>query len=198
MTERQEAVLNFIREAQRKRGMPPSVTEIQEHFGFRARNAAYCHLRALADKGLVKQLDGRRWGVAVSEVQERLFDLPVYGTIPAGRPEERDQEPVEKIGVNPRDYGMTTLRNLWGLEVSGDSMIGAHILPGDVAIMARREPKPGDIIAALVDESTVTLKRYTKLRGRAALRADNPRYADIFPQRLESQGVMVGLIRRTR
>jgi repressor LexA len=198
MTERQEAVLNFIREEQRRRGIPPSQAEIQEHFRFRARNSAYCHLRALANKGLVKQLDGHRWGVAVSEVQEKLFELPVYGTIPAGRPEERSQEALGTIGINPKDFGVTNLRDLWGLEVSGDSMVGAHILSGDVAVMARREPQPGDIIAALVDDAAVTLKRYARLRGRPVLRAENPRYPDVFPQRLECQGVMVGLVRRSR
>jgi repressor LexA len=76
-------------------------------------------------------------------------------------------------------------------------MIGAHIMDGDLVILERREPRPGDIIAALVDETTTTLKRLVHVRGRAVLRAENRRYRDIVPERgLESQGVLVGLIRR--
>jgi repressor LexA len=76
-------------------------------------------------------------------------------------------------------------------------MIDAHILDGDVVALERREPRAGDIIAALVDETTTTLKRLVYVRGRVILRAENRRYQDIIPdQRLESQGVVVGLIRR--
>jgi repressor LexA len=76
-------------------------------------------------------------------------------------------------------------------------MIDAHIVDGDLAVLARRDPQPGDIIAALVDETTTTLKRLVYLRGRPILRAENKRYRDIVPERsLESQGVLIGLIRR--
>jgi repressor LexA len=77
-------------------------------------------------------------------------------------------------------------------------MINAHILDGDLAVLARRDPRPGDIIAALVDETTTTLKRLVMVRGRPVLRAENKRYRDIVPERrLESQGVLIGLIRRS-
>jgi repressor LexA len=76
-------------------------------------------------------------------------------------------------------------------------MVDAHIMDGDLVILERREPREGDIIAALVDETTTTLKRLIHLRGRPVLRAANKRYRDIVPERqLESQGVLVGLIRR--
>jgi len=76
-------------------------------------------------------------------------------------------------------------------------MVVAHTMDGDVVVLERREPREGDIIAALVDETTTTLKRLIHLRGRAVLRAANKRYQDIVPERqLESQGVLVGLIRR--
>ena len=70
------------------------------------------------------------------------------------------------------------------------------ILDGDLVALVRRDPRPGDLIAALVDETTTTLKRMVSERGRTLLRAENPRYPDIVPERLESQGVVVGVIRR--
>ena len=75
-------------------------------------------------------------------------------------------------------------------------MIGAHILDGDLVVLERREPRPGEIIAALVDDTTTTLKRFVRVGGRAVLRAENKRFKDIVPERLESQGVLVGVIRR--
>lgn len=199
LTEKQQAVLDFIREQQQTAGIPPSVRDIQHNFGFTSTNAAFCHLRALARKGLIEQLNGKTWGLRAKEVQAHLFSLPVYGTIPAGLPSMQEQEPEETLGVDPQVFGLTRLRphQYWALRVQGDSMIDAHILDGDLVVLERREARPGDIVAALVDETTTTLKRLVEARGRMVLRAENRRYADIVPRRLESQGVVVGVIRRT-
>jgi len=203
LTERQQEVLDFIRTFQEEEGVPPSSREIQRHFKFASQTAVMGHLRALANKGMIEQLAGRSWGLKAGEVQLRLFELPVYGTIPAGLLAMQEQQPVETVPLDPALFGMkrpslaAQAPPLWGLRVSGDSMIGAHILDGDLAVLARRDPRPGDIIAALVDETTSTLKRLVYLRGRPILRPENKRYRDIVPERsLESQGVLVGLIRR--
>ena len=199
LTERQQEVLGFIRGFQEAKGVPPSTREIQRRFKFGSQTAVMGHLRALANKGMVERLAGRVWGLKTSELQMHLFELPVYGSIPAGRPAMQEQEPVEKVSVDPALFGVSPAKagEVWGLRVSGDSMIDAHILDGDLAILARREPRPGDIIAALVDETTTTLKRLVMVRGRAVLRAANRNYRDIVPERqLASQGVLIGLIRR--
>ncbi len=75
-------------------------------------------------------------------------------------------------------------------------MLGAHIVDGDVVLLQRKPPEPGDIVAALVDGET-TLKRLVIEGGRSVLRAENPRYPDIIPaDQLEIQGVVVGVIGR--
>ncbi len=198
LTEKQQAVLDFLRSTQQERGIPPSTREIQRHFGFASNNAALNHLRALARKGIVEQLDGRTWGLRAKEVQSHLFDLPIYGSIPAGLPTQEEQQADESVFVDPAFFGFRSVdrRRFWALRVSGDSMIEAHICDGDIAILERRTARPGDIIAALVDDTSTTLKRYVIEQGRAFLRPANPRYADIFPEKLECQGVLVGLIRR--
>jgi repressor LexA len=201
LTEKQQAVLDYIREQQMNTGIPPSVREIQRNFAFKSANAAFSHLRALARKGLVEQLSNRSWGLQAKEVQTHLFSLPVYGTIPAGLPAMQEQTPDESIGIDPAIFGLRPSarpHHWWALRVRGDSMEDAHILEGDLVILERREPKPGDIIAALVDENTTTLKRLVRIRGTSVLRAENKRYRDIVPEHgLESQGVVVGVIRRS-
>jgi repressor LexA len=199
MTERQEQILDFIRLFQREKGIPPSSREIQRRFRLGSQTTVMGHLRALANKGQVEMLAGRTWGLKASSVQAQLFEMPVFGTIPAGLPAMQEQTPDETIAVNPSIFGVRRSgpNQVWALRVRGDSMVDAHIMDGDLVVLERREPREGDIIAALVDENTTTLKRLVHLRGRAVLRAANKRYRDIVPeQRLESQGVMVGLIRR--
>ena len=199
LTERQHQVLEYISTFQAEKGVPPSTREIQRHFQFASQTAVMGHLRSLANKGMIEQLAGRVWGLKATEIQTHLFDLPVYGTIPAGLPAMQEQEPVEIIPFNPGLFGINTPKanQMWGLRVSGDSMIDAPILDGDLAILVRRDPQMGDIIAALVDGTTTTLKQLVQVRGRAALRAANKKYKDIIPEEtLEAQGVLIGLIRR--
>jgi repressor LexA len=199
LTTRQEEILDFIRAYQGEHSIPPSLRVIQKQFGFASRNAAHKHLLALAAKGAVHQLPDGSWGLRAAQLQG-LLDLPIYGAIPAGRPDEREQEAADALPVDPSVFGIPTSRrrHLWGLRVSGDSMIEAHICDGDIGVFERRDPRPGEIIAALVDGASTTLKRLVHVRGRPVLRAANPRYADIVPaEKLECQGVLVGLIRRT-
>lgn len=201
LTEKQEAILDYVREVQGERGIPPSTRDIQKQFGYASQNAVMNHLRGLAKKGAVEQIDGRTWGLKAKAVQTQLFTVPIYGTIPAGRPSIEEQTAGETLGIDPALFGITQAnrRQLWALRVSGDSMIDAHIVDGDLALLERREPREGDIIAALLDENTTTLKRLRYRKGSPILHPENPRYPDIVPENgLECQGVLVGVIRRTR
>jgi repressor LexA len=199
LTEKQESILDFIRSVQKEQGAPPSTRQIQRQFGYNSQNAAMNHLRALSKKGHLHQNDSGAWGLRVKEVQGHLFELPIFGTIPAGMPSTSEEQPKERLGINPAIFRVKRAERLWGLEVHGDSMIDAHILDGDVAVLERREAKAGDIVAALVDETSTTLKRLTYVRGKPVLKPENARYAPIVPQtNLEIQGVLVGVISRAR
>jgi len=83
------------------------------------------------------------------------------------------------------------------LRVRGDSMIGAHIVDGDIVILEdRKDVQNDDIVAGLIDGET-TLKRYVVEHGRPYLKAENPRYPDLMPAReLRIQGIMVSLVRK--
>lgn len=200
LTARQAQILGFIRDFQREHGLPPSTREIQRHFHLGSQTTVMDHLRALAAKDELGQLHRQRWGLRPRDLPAAgLLSLPVYGAIPAGLPAQQEQEPEETLRVDPAVFGLRRPpppHHCWALRVQGDSMIDAHILDGDLVVLERREPRPGDIIAALVDETSTTLKRLVLAHGRPVLRAANKRYRDIVPERLESQGVVVGVIRR--
>jgi repressor LexA len=200
MTERQEEILEFIRQYQQEHHLPPSTRTIQRHFGFSSQNSVMSHLRALSNKQQLAKLDDRKWGLKAHEVQGQLFSLPVYGSIPAGLPAMQEQSAEEVLTVDPAVFGLRQPKphQYWALRVKGDSMIDAHILEDDLVVLERREAREGDIVAALVDETTTTLKRLVRAGGRLILRAENKRYRDIIPDRLETQGVLVGVIRRHR
>ena len=104
------------------------------------------------------------------------------------------QENVEELFPLPEDFTGTG-GDLFMLRVRGDSMVDAGILDRDTVFLTPREPRPRDIVAALIDGES-TLKRFLVQRGLPFLRAENPRYPDLIPAReLMIQGVMVGLLR---
>jgi repressor LexA len=197
LTERQNQLLLFLREFQRSHGVMPSTREIQRHFGFASQTAAMSHLRALEKKGVIQRHAGKARAVVFPGDLDRpeVMDIPIFGRIPAGLADEQVQEDGGCISVDVNTLGVPRNARTFALCVSGDSMIGAHIVDGDHVILEVREPQPKDIVAALIDGET-TLKRYLVRNGLPYLRAENPRYPDLIPaDQLVIQGVMVALIR---
>jgi repressor LexA len=201
LTTRQKQVLDFIEECQTRTGVVPSTREIQEHFGFASQTAAVNHLRALARKGVIQRMAGKARAMAVTASLRRqaIVDVPLYGSIAAGMAEAVEQEEeLGTVSVDSVSAGLAKDRRVFALKVRGESMIGAHINDGDLAVFELREPKNGDIVAALID-GEATLKRYLVERGRPYLKAENPLFPDLIPVgELVVQGVLVALIRKYR
>jgi repressor LexA len=198
LTEAQESILAFMMRHQETHRRPPSLREICAEFGFASHTAARKHVQALARKGFVTQTgDGRTWAAnQAKEVQGYFFSVPLYGTIPAGLPSDNAATADESIRIDPASFGLRTARGLIALQVRGDSMIDAQISDGDIALLRQDEPRPGQIVAALIDGAS-TLKRLVREGRRTYLRAENKRYPDLIPvESLTVQGVFVGLIGR--
>jgi repressor LexA len=200
LTARQSQVLTFIEESLERTGVMPSTREIQDHFGFASQTAAMNHLRALERKGVIIRSPGKARAVALASHLRRnpIIDIPIIGNIAAGGPEPQDQAPQGTISVDMDTAGLKKNSRMFAVKVRGDSMIGAQINDGDLVILEQKIPQNGDVVAALVDGET-TLKRYVTTEGRPFLRAENPKYPDIYPvSELMIQGVMVALIRKCR
>jgi len=196
LTKRQQQVLDYVHAHQRKHGVPPTLREIQAHFGFASPFAVTRHLQALEKKGVLTRRPGKARGFTSPTLHNPSFtNVPLYGTIPAGLPVEAEQQPDQHVSIDPTALGLRANASLFALTVRGDSMIGAGILDGDVVFLVKREPRASDIVAALIDGES-TLKRFLVQRGQPYLRAENPRYPDLLPAReLVIQGIMVGLLR---
>lgn len=201
LTQRQQQVLNYIQIHQQQNGVVPTLREIAKHFSFRSMTAAVDHVRVLQRKGYLSHEPRRARSLRVlaemGSLGRQLARVPLYGSIPAGFADERQQETKGEVLVDLATLGIQPKGKTFAIEVRGDSMIGRHILDGDQVILdAGRKPRHGDVVAALVDTQS-TLKTYIIENGRPYLRAENPLYPKIVPAtELVIQGVMVGLVRK--
>jgi repressor LexA len=177
--------------------------EIAAQFGFRSHRAAACHLEALKRKGFIESEPGKARSLRVTsplaKLRSRILDIPLFGSIPAGFAREREPEAEGCVSVDIESIGFRPTRNTFALRVTGDSMIGRHILDGDVVVLEHGpEPRHGDIVAALIDGES-TLKTFLRRNGKPYLKAENEKYPDLLPaQELMIQGVFKALIRRAK
>ncbi len=206
LTDRQKEILEFIQEKQESENLTPTFRDIASHFRFRSANAAVAHVQALVAKGFLKTLPGRARSLRVVDPaapkdrhRPRVVTVPIYGVIPAGRPENAAQEEEGCVLMDVETLGIRPSARTFGLKVRGESMLGKNIIDGDLAIIEHGvEPRTGDVVAALID-GQVTLKTFVLHRGKPYLRAENPRYPNLIPQEeLQIQGVMVALIRKRK
>jgi len=134
----------------------------------------------------VERIEGQDFGVAI----------PLMGRIAAGVPISAIQDHTRDVDVPP---DLISRGEHYALEVKGDSMIDAGIHDGDLVIIRKSTTAAnGDIVVALIDQEEATLKRLRKKGDTIALEAANEAYETrIFgPDRVDVQGVLVGLIRR--
>jgi repressor LexA len=197
LTERQRDVLHFIQREQREKGVTPSTREIQSHFRFASQTSVMQYITALEKKGFLQRHAGKARALITPIQKVRIHDVPIYGQIPAGMASLTEQDIEGHVSLDHHSANVSKTHGTFALRVRGDSMIGAHILDGDIVILEQsKEVHNGDIVAALIDGET-TLKRYVVDHGRPYLKAENPRYPNLIPAReLKIQGVMVSLVRK--
>jgi repressor LexA len=203
LTRAQQKVMDFI-QAEVQAGRPiPTLREIADRFGFRSHRAAACHLDALKRKGFIESEPGKARALRVTsplaKLRSRIVDIPLFGSIPAGFPQTREQDAEGCVSVDVESIGFKPTRNTFALRVTGDSMVGGHILDGDFVVLEHGpEPRNGQIVAALIDGES-TLKTYLVKGGKPYLKAENPKYPDLIPaQELMIQGVFKALIRKAK
>jgi repressor LexA len=197
LTERQRDVLHFIQREQREKGVTPSTREIQSHFRFASQTSVMQYIAALEKKGFLQRHAGKARALITPIQKVRIHDVPIYGQIPAGMASLTEQDIEGHVSLDHHSANVSKSHGTFALRVRGDSMIGAHILDGDIVILEQsKEVHNGDIVAALIDGET-TLKRYVVEHGRPYLKAENPSYPNLIPAReLKIQGVMVSLVRK--
>lgn len=196
LTARQLEVLDFIREALKQGGLPPTRSEIAAALGFRSPNAAEEHLRALARKGAIELLPGASRGIRVCAESAGDSGLPVIGRVAAGQPLLASAHIEDVLQIDPAAFHP---RADYLLRVQGLSMRDAGILNGDLlAVHATVTADNGQIVVARLDDE-VTVKRFRRRGQRVSLLAENPDFApievDLRTQTLAIEGLAVGVVR---
>lgn len=197
LTTRQRELHDFLCRYQRQCGQPPTLAEIQAHFGLRTRAGVSFHLEALERAGMIERQPNVTRGIKILQglVAEEEFELPLLGVVAAGQPIEAVLT-RETVAI-PRDLYKP---QRFALQVAGDSMIEEQIIDGDIIIVEPSQTaRNGDKVVALIDDTAATIKKFYLERKTVRLEPANPKYKPLLispPSRVKIQGILAGLVRR--
>lgn len=200
LTPRQRQIFDYVRKSLEEIGSAPTLEEICSHFSFKSINSARQHLKLIAQKGYLKLLPGRARGIRLTHdsVPMRATKIvPLVGRIAAGDPIGA-VEHTENTFQIPSDLWRGD--ELFALRVRGDSMMGAGIFDGDIAIVNTQPVAADGEIAAIVIGEEITLKRFFRSKEGIRLHAENSNYSDLHFNRedidaIRIAGVLVGTLR---
>ncbi len=194
--QRAERILTFIREAVSERGYPPSVREIAEAVGLASTSAVHHHLTKLEREGRLRKAATRSRALTIpGSLGGRTVTAPIVGEIAAGQPIYAYEDRTETLSL-PGELAAKG-RNTFVLRVRGKSMIEDHIDDGDyVVVQEQSTARDGDIVVALLEDNTATLKRFYKERDRIRLQPANGTMQPIYAREVHVQGKVIGVIRR--
>lgn len=202
LTRRQRDVLHFIARFLDERGHCPSYEEIGEGLGLSSLATVHKHICTLEAKGYLRRGEHQSRSLELSQkflrerkqAKERFGSLPLLGRIAAGRPVEAVENP-ETLSLS--DF--TGNKDVFVLQVSGDSMIEEHILEGDYILVEKTETvRNGEIVVALVDGQDATLKRLYRQGAQVRLQPANSQMEPILmpAEAVRVQGRVIGVLRR--
>ncbi|MCM0648500.1 transcriptional repressor LexA [Clostridium swellfunianum] len=178
------------------KGYPPSVREICEAVGLRSTSTVHGHLERLEKKGLIKRDPTKPRAIELmkeSVTKREIVDIPIVGKVTAGLP-ILAVENIEETFSIPLNF-IRSNKELFMLKISGESMIEAGILDGDLAIIEKvNSAENGEIVVALI-ENEATLKRFYKEDGYIRLQPENSTMEPIIVKDCQIIGKLAGLYR---
>ncbi len=194
-TRRQTEVLDFIKSFIQGHKYPPTIREIANHFDISVKGA-YDHVKALEKKELISCDNNRSRAIEIidepDEDQINQVQVPLLGHVAAGVPLFAEEHNEGNISL---PASMVGRGEVFALKVEGDSMTGAGIMDGDVAVFSHQATaENGEIVVAMVDEA-VTLKRFFREKNRVRLQAENPAYPPLYTADVRILGRLVTLVR---
>lgn len=208
LTKRKKEILDFIQDYQEKNGYFPTLEEIADHFELKSTATVHQHLTELEELGLLHREYNRARDMEIiwnqpaaharssneSYLEGSAMELPIAGLITAGVPIEAVEDTSETLTV-PRH--MLKNENSYVLKVKGDSMIESLITDGDYVVVQKQDyANDGDIVVALLEDGSATLKEYHKEKNYVRLQPRNKNYKPIKVKNVIIQGRVLGIIRK--
>jgi len=195
LTRRQKEILDKIQDFILEHGYAPTVREIGQMVGLTNPSAVFKHLLSLEKKGYLRREGGE---LRLSYLPDAVNQvrLPLVGLVPAGSPREMFDTLGESVEV-PAWFAGRKSGNLFCLKVTGKSMIDAYIDDGDLVVIERTETaNSGEMVVALLEDGTVTLKRLRREKDRVLLVPENPAFKPIEAREVRIVGRVAGVIRK--
>jgi repressor LexA len=206
LTARQEQVLSYIRQSIHERGYPPTLREIGAHMGIRSTNGVNDHLRALERKGYLTREDMKSRALRPKDLDPPkkkvedgdVLEVPILGRVAAGMPLYAEEHLLDTVRI---DQSLLKSGEIFGLRVTGDSMIDVGIMNGDYVFVRKQSTADrGDIVVALIGDDA-TVKRYFPEKDYVRFQPENKTMAPILVRATDFKptmllGLVVGVFRR--
>jgi len=198
ITVRQRRVLDYIRHYFDLHQEAPTIAQIGKQFGMTSSASAHNVVGILEREGFIRRIPNVSRGIelVVDAQPEAKNEIPLLGIVAAGNPIEAVLN-YETVCV-PRD--MMRAGRMFALRVRGDSMIDEQIRDNDVIVLqSQQTAENGQTVVALIDGSDATVKKFFGNKQQVRLEPANPNYKPLVvrpPQRVQVQGVVVGVIRK--
>lgn len=197
LTERQKAILSYIKNEIKKKGYPPAVREIGDAVGLSSSSTVHSHLNQLENKGYIRRDPTKPRAIEIMDSQQmpnrEMVHVPLVGRVTAGAP-ILAVENIEDTFPLPLEFVNTD--EVFMLKIQGDSMINAGIFNEDMVVVRKQNvARDGDIIVALLDDEA-TVKRFYKGFNHIRLQPENDAYEPIITRDVQVLGKVVALLRR--
>jgi len=202
ISNRQQAILEFIKNEVREKGYPPSVREIGEAVGLASSSTVHGHLDRLEKKGMIRRDPTKPRAIEILDGNEGSGDVhfplavsrvPIVGKVTAGIPITATEN-IEEYFPLPSHY--VGDNQVFMLNVMGESMIEAGIHDGDYVIVRQQQTAMnGDIVVAMTEEDEATVKTFYKERDHIRLQPENPTMEPILLKQVTILGKVIGLFR---
>jgi repressor LexA len=197
LTDRQVAIINYIKKEIKAKGYPPSVREIGEAVGLSSSSTVHNHLNQLESRGYIKRDPTKPRAIEVIDHNLRpnkeMVNVPIVGRVTAGSP-ILAVENIEDTFPLPLDFIKS--EDVFILNVKGDSMIEAGIQDGDLVIVRKQNTaRNGDIVVALLEDEA-TVKRFYKENNYIRLQPENSNYEPIITKDVLILGKVIALLRK--
>lgn len=205
LTQKQKDLLLLIDKRIKSDGVPPSYDEMKDQLGLASKSGIHRLITALEERGFIRRLPNKARALEVLKLPHDASEsqpapandaeIPFVGKIAAGNPILALEDGSRTL---PVPMSMMGRGDHFALEIEGESMTGAGILDGDIVVVRKANTaRNGQIVVALVDGEEATLKTLRKAGQTIDLIAENPDFPtrSFGPDRVEVQGILVGLLR---
>ncbi len=197
ITDKQQEILDYIKEQILSKGYPPAVRDICEAVKLSSTSSVHSHLEKLEKNGYIRRDPSKPRAIEIVDdsfnlTRRELVNVPMVGVVTAGQP-ILAVENIDGYFPIPTEYMPNA--ETFMLKVKGESMINAGIFDGDqILVQKQSTANNGDFVVALIDDS-VTVKTFYKENGYYRLQPENDFMAPIIVNEVSILGKVIGLFR---